>query len=68
MRPARALVLGATMCLANPKIIALVLAGMTSLAYLPLSTGQIAAVAAIFLLLGSSPMRRARLSLALISI
>ena len=56
VRPARALVLGATMCLANPKIIALVLAGMTSLAYLPLSTGQIAAVAAIFLLLGSSPM------------
>ena len=54
--PARAFVLGATMCLANPKVVVLVLAGMTSLAYLPLSTGQIAAAAIVFVLLSSSPV------------
>lgn len=54
--PARALAIGAAMCLANPKIVALVLAGMTSLGYLPLSTGQIVAVAAVFVLISSSPV------------
>lgn len=54
--PARALVLGAAMCLANPKIVALVLAGMTSLGYLPLSTGQVVAIAAAFVLVSSSPV------------
>ena len=54
--PAHALVLGATLCLANPKTIALVLAGMTSLAYLPLSAGQLAAAATVFVLISSSPV------------
>ena len=55
-RPAQALMLGAALCAANPKILALVLAGMTSLGYLPLSPGQIAAVAAVFVLLCSLPI------------
>ncbi|MBX3581467.1 MAG: GAP family protein [Rhizobiaceae bacterium] len=54
--PARALMLGAMLCVANPKIVALVLAGMTSLAYLSLTSGQIVAVAAIFVLLSSLPV------------
>jgi len=54
--PARALALGATMCLANPKIIALVLAGMTSLGYLPLSTCQLVTIAIVFVLISSSPV------------
>ncbi len=54
--PARAFMLGGMLCVANPKIIALVLAGMTSLGYLPLTSGQIATVAVLFVLLGSAPV------------
>jgi len=54
--PARAFMLGGMLCVANPKIIALVLAGMTSLAYLPLTSGQIVTTAALFVLLASSPV------------
>jgi|GEM_PF-2709317 len=55
-RPVRAFVAGASTAAANPKIIALVLTSVTSIAYLPLSAWQIAVVAILFVLLGSTPL------------
>lgn len=55
-RPGRACFLGAALCAGNPKIVALVLAGMSSLAYLSLSPSEVIAVAIAFILLGSSPV------------
>jgi threonine/homoserine/homoserine lactone efflux protein len=55
-RPVRAFVAGASTAAANPKIIALVLSSLTSIAYLALSAWQIAAVAILFVLLGSTPL------------
>lgn len=55
-RPVRAFVAGASPAAANPKIIALVLTSVTSIAYLPLSAWQIAVVAILFVLLGSTPL------------
>ena len=54
--PMRAFAVGASMVAANPKILALVLAAMTSLAYLTLSFRQVTAVTIIFVLLASSPV------------
>jgi threonine/homoserine/homoserine lactone efflux protein len=54
--PLRAFVVGALMAFANPKTLALVLAAMTSLAYLTLSMQQVAAFAFFFVILGSSPL------------
>ena len=54
--PLRAFVVGASMALANPKILALVLAATASLAYLTLSSRQVVAVAILFVILGSSPI------------
>lgn len=54
--PGRAFAAGATTAAANPKIIALVLSSVTSLAYLPLSGRQVAAVAVLFVLMGSAPL------------
>lgn len=55
-RPVRAFVAGASTAAANPKIIALVLSAATSIAYMALSAGQIAAVAILLVLLGSTPL------------
>lgn len=55
-RPVRAFVAGASTAAANPKIIALVLSAATSIAYLALSEWQLAAVAVLFVLLGSTPL------------
>jgi threonine/homoserine/homoserine lactone efflux protein len=55
-RPARAFMVGVSTAAANPKIIALVLSSTTSLAYLALSAWQLAAVAILFVLLGSMPL------------
>ena len=55
-RPVRALVAGASTAGANPKIVALAASSVTSIAYLPLSAWQIAAVAILFVLLGSAPL------------
>lgn len=54
--PVRAFVTGASTAAANPKIIALVLSSVTSIAYLVLSPWQLAAVAGLFVLLGSTPL------------
>ncbi|TYR32760.1 hypothetical protein FY036_09665 [Mesorhizobium microcysteis] len=53
---ARALAVGASMALGNPKILALVVAAMTSLAYLNPSVLQIAVVSIVFVLLASAPI------------
>lgn len=55
-RPARAFVAGASTAAANPKIIALVLSSVTSIAYLALSAWQLSVVAILFVLLGSTPL------------
>jgi len=54
--PVRAFVAGASTAAANPKIIALVLSSVTSIAYLVLSAWQLAAIAILFVLLGSMPL------------
>ncbi len=54
--PVRAFLAGASTAAANPKIIALVLSSVTSIAYLVLSAWQFAAVAILFVLLGSTPL------------
>ena len=54
--PMRAFAVGASMAVANPKIVALVVAAMTSLVYLALSAGQVATVVLVFVMLGSSPI------------
>lgn len=63
--PVRAFVAGASTAAANPKIIALVLSSMTSIAYLVLSAWQLVAVAILFVLLGSTPLITLVVSLAL---
>jgi len=55
-RPAKALLVGATTAVANPKIVALVLSSATSIAYLPLSATQLAVTILLFVLLGSLPL------------
>lgn len=54
--PAQAFAAGASTAAANPKIIALVLSSVTSIAYLALSAWQLFAVAILFVLLGSTPL------------
>lgn len=55
-RALRAGLFGAALCVTNPKIVALVFAGMSSLAYLSLSRREVAVAAAFFVLTASSPV------------
>lgn len=52
----RALMWGVLICVSNPKIVALVLAGMSSLAYLPLTPPQATVAGGMFVLLASLPV------------
>lgn len=54
--PVGAFMAGASTAAANPKIIALVLSSATSFAYLVFSAWQLAAIAILFVLLGSAPL------------
>lgn len=55
-RPGRAFVLGGAVCLTNPKILALVFAGMSSLAYLALAPAAAAWALVAFVALASLPV------------
>lgn len=54
--PMRAIILGVAVSGANPKIIGLVFAAISSLAYLPLSAGDWVVAAVVFILLSSFPV------------